>query len=722
MVVESKRFLIDEISNLLVKRDLQQVEPLCLKAIGLYLSLSDWDSLVGSIVLYGRTLRIKSKYSGDKSFMEAAFKQFKKGMEYSDKVTRLELKIDLILEYAITYIDNNQFEEAEDILNELECNQASSSKLLVKCLNTKCQLKASQFKFKEALQYANKALAEAERLEEHTSLNNSYRSVGMVYSRQHNFSKIPDVFNKVLELSTEIGDIEGKMISYNNLAVYNASISNYKIALENFLASYELANSIGFKPHSARCLVNIGAIFSQLDNLEFAKEHFEKVLKEYIDVIGVNTKAVILINLGEISIKQGNLEVAENTIQLCLEFSLKENYQQFICLAYHHLGEIQLKKGNSEKALDFALKAKAYFEKLGDVNGKEENLIILGKCYKQQGDLKNAATMAKLGLELAQKLENYVCIAKASDLLAEIHGESGQFEKAFQYQKSARQTQKKIYEQKTSKALLDLEIQYDMRKKEREIEILKSTNTVQAQLLEKQKAFEQQNKLLLQANEELKQFTYAVSHDLREPVRMIESYIQILKNKYSDSWNDEQHEFFHYVSDGAFRMRLLLKDLLEYATLGGNGVQEQSSFNLKSIVHAVELDLSLQIQESNTTILAENDVELHTNQNLFRLVIQNLVSNAIKFRKEQEDPLIVIKAEASGQDILITVEDNGIGIDEIYQDKVFRLFHRIHSKDKYKGTGIGLALCAKIIRLLEGEISLSSMPGEGAVFQLRFPN
>ncbi len=721
MRVEPNDQLLKEISIALLKKDLRALEPLCLNAIDSCLKSSDWNALLEATILYGKTLRIKSVYSGNKSLINKAFEQFEKGKEYFDKVDKPELKTSLILETAITLIQTKEFESAEKLLNELDCLQSQNEKIKIKCLNTKCLLKAQQFKFDEALKYADKALNLAKILGETEPLNNSYRSVGMVYCRQHNFSKIPEIFNLVLTHSNKIGDVEGKMISYNNIAVFNASVANYKIALENFLASYELASFVGFRTHSARCLVNIGAIFSQLDNFELAIDHFERVMDDYGEVIDINTKAVILINLGEIYIKQDRLQDATNTIRTCLDYSIQENYQQFICLSYHHLGKIELKKGDSEKALEHALKAKELFEQLGEVNGKEENLIVLAESYKLKGENQMALACAIEGVELAEKLENYGSIANGNDLIAEILSSSKQFEEAFNYQKSAVQAHKKMLEQKNSKALLDLEIQYDTKQKEREIQLLKSTNKIQEQLIEKQREFELQNELLVQTNEELKQFTYAVSHDLREPVRMIESYIQILKNKYSDTWNDEQHEFFHYVSDGAVRMRSLLKDLLEYATLGGNIIQDQSWFSLEKIVHSVELDLSLKIQEANATVLIENDVQLFTNKNMFRLIIQNLISNAIKFRKDDVDPIITVDAKKIGPEVVISINDNGIGIEEIYQDKIFRLFHRIHSKEKYNGTGIGLALCAKIIRMMEGKINLKSILGEQTTFILRFP-
>jgi|GEM_PF-4264162 len=714
-------FLIRNISRALVCKDLEVSETLCVKAIQLYLDCSEWNLLLKSITLYGKTLRFKSIYSRNKTFLNVAFKQFNRGFEYSNKVTDLDLLVDLSLEFAIAYIYDNQYSEAQQLLQDLDCMKYSGT-LKVKCLNTQCLLKAHQFKFNEALKFANQALSIAKQLNEKEALITSLKSVGMVYSRQHNFSKIPEVYNQVFALSNETGDVEGKIISYNNLAVYNASISNFKPALDDFQNSLELANSIGFILHSARCLVNIGAIFSELDNLELAKLHFERVLKEYVHVIDINTKTVLLINLGIIYFKQNNLEEANYKFQLCLDYAIQENYQQFVCLSYHHLGKIELKRGNIDKANQFALKANELFERLGgEINGKEENLIVLAKCNQLNGDSKTATTLAIQGLELAEKLENYSCIASSSAILSEIYSTAKQFEKAFHYQQLVLKGHKKQYEEKKVRALLDLEIQYNTRENERKIEVLKSTNNIQAQLLDKQKAFEQQNKLLLQANEELKQFTYAVSHDLREPVRMIESYIQLIKIKYSDTWNDEQHEFFDYVSDGAMRMRILLKDLLEYATLSGNGLRDKSEFSLESIIHSVELDLSIKIQESNSIILLKNDARLFTNKTLFRLVIQNLVSNAIKFRKADKDPIIAIDAQTQGEKTIISVADNGIGIEENYQHKVFQLFHRIHAKEKYEGTGIGLALCSKILRMMEGDISLTSSPGEGTTFILEFP-
>lgn len=677
---------------------------------------------IQALLLLSKALKLKSEYHGKEKFGNVAIECLEKAVEINKEVDNETFEVDLHTTLGDVYLFKNNPDSAlKHITHAFElCSDSDNSESLIKCWNSFCAYHIKKYEFKRALLYAEKALAEAKELKDKRYLIDSYRSLGLVYSRQHNFSKILPIYNIILALSNEINDVESTAIAYNNIAIAHASKSEYKQALENFVASLEKGQEIDFHPNSSRCLVNIGAIFTQLKNYEVAIEHYQKVLKEYQEVISSNTKAVLMINLGEIYMQKGNFSKSKETFYKCLEFAQSENYKEFTCLAFHHLCKIHSNEENYEEAFKNGIEAKKLFDELGNINGRDANLIELSNCCFKLNRSQDAIHYAEKGIRLAQLHDDKSSEAEGYKIMASIYRDLNDFESAYDCHVRFSEARNFLFEQKNNQMLIDMEIKYETREKEKEIELLKSVNRYQSLLLEKREQFESQNKRLIQANEELKQFTYAVSHDLREPIRMIESYTQILKRVYGNTWDDNQDEFFGYVYEGAIRMRNMLNDLLEFATLGANETRIDE-VDVNRVIEHVKQDLKLKIDECSASISYDSMPSLVSNPNLIRLVMQNLISNAIKFRKDDVSPEIKISSQETENQVLIMVEDNGIGIKKEHQERIFKVFQRIHRRDEYDGTGIGLALCNKIVQLLNGRISLTSTPGEGTIFQISLP-
>jgi PAS domain S-box-containing protein len=219
---------------------------------------------------------------------------------------------------------------------------------------------------------------------------------------------------------------------------------------------------------------------------------------------------------------------------------------------------------------------------------------------------------------------------------------------------------------------------------------------------------------LARSNEELQQFAYVASHDLQEPLRMVSSYTQLLDRRYGDKLDGDAKEFMEFIVDGAARMKQLIEDLLAFSRVGTRGREFQEVASEAALTKALA-NLRGAAQASGATVThGVLPVVFGDNGQLVQ-VFQNLVGNAMKFRGEAA-PRIHVEGEERGQVWLFTVRDNGIGLDPQYSDRIFMMFQRLHNKADYPGTGIGLAICKKIVDRHGGRIWVDSRPGEGCTF------
>ncbi|RKD88934.1 PAS domain S-box protein [Halopiger aswanensis] len=221
------------------------------------------------------------------------------------------------------------------------------------------------------------------------------------------------------------------------------------------------------------------------------------------------------------------------------------------------------------------------------------------------------------------------------------------------------------------------------------------------------------------SNERLEQFAYAASHDLQEPLRMVTSYLQLLENRYGDDLDDDAEEFIDFAVDGAERMRQMIDGLLQYSRVETRG-DPFESIDLNDVLDETLENLELQIDENQAEVVVDSLPTVRGDASQLQQVFQNLVSNAIEYSGD-EPPEIRIAAERNGAKYVISVHDDGIGIDPEDQDRIFEVFHRLHTHEEHPGTGIGLALCRRIIERHGGEIWVDSEPGNGTTFSFTLP-
>ncbi|MCF7918551.1 MAG: PAS domain S-box protein [Candidatus Cloacimonetes bacterium] len=227
------------------------------------------------------------------------------------------------------------------------------------------------------------------------------------------------------------------------------------------------------------------------------------------------------------------------------------------------------------------------------------------------------------------------------------------------------------------------------------------------------------NEELQRSNKELEQFAYVASHDLQEPLRMISSYTQLLERRYGDRLDQDAKDFIGYAVDGAVRMQRLINDLLSYSrvTTRGKPFEEIDSHIILGLAIA---NLQQAISEAGAIVTNDDLPVIMADESQLVRVFQNIIDNAIKFHGN-ETPRIHVSAKEDDNEWVFSISDNGLGIDKQFHDRIFVIFQRLHGRDEYPGTGIGLAICKRIIQRQEGKIWFESEVGKGTTFYFTIP-
>ena len=224
---------------------------------------------------------------------------------------------------------------------------------------------------------------------------------------------------------------------------------------------------------------------------------------------------------------------------------------------------------------------------------------------------------------------------------------------------------------------------------------------------------------LERSNAELQQFAYIASHDLREPLRMITSFLQLLERRYKDQLDKDANEFIEYAVDGAKRLDEMIKDILEYSRVTREKL-EFKQVNVEKVLEETLTTLKVLIDENEAIITNDSLPTIYADEKLMIQLLQNIIGNGIKYHS-QETPKIHVSTKIEGDHYIFSVKDNGIGISPKHLKKIFTIFKRLHTQNEYEGTGIGLAITEKIVQQFNGKIWAESELGKGTTFFFTIP-
>ncbi len=452
--------------------------------------------------------------------------------------------------------------------------------------------------------------------------------------------------------------------NYANLSLLQNSSKQSDVRKELFRKALELFEQVDYHFGIGKCQNALANIHFERGELEEAIEFYEIALASHVKANNLQGQAVVLNNIGTCYLHQDKIDDALITLKKSLELKLLVGNPYQIANSYIHFGDVYFVTKDYKSALK-------YFSQAKDICIKhnikiELNIIYLklAESYEELGDFKNGIEYLKLHLLLANDVKKY----------------------------------------EKEKEVNELMLKFEMAKREEESAILR-----------KQKAeIEAYVQKLEESNNELRQFAHITSHDLREPLRMIGGYIGLIEKRISSLLSADEQEYLQYVTKGVKRMDELIRDILTYTKL--NKELEFQSIDLNVILESVLGNLTPEINNRSAFISYELLPHVNADSSQMIQLFQNLLGNSLKYNTS---PTPSISITSNG--MMICIEDNGIGIAAEHRETVFEIFNRLHPENKFSGTGMGLAICKKIMNRIGGRIRIEDASLGGVCFILQFP-
>ncbi|NNC93937.1 MAG: tetratricopeptide repeat protein [Chitinophagales bacterium] len=588
--------------------------------------------------------------------------------------------------------------------NTLNVSQKDSIESLEHKIQQNLELSSSllQDNALEALNYATTAKEIAEKSNRFSLLPDILIHMGNAYKFIGEYPKAILTLQKAVKLARQYNNLLDYSNALKNLGIVYKNVGEYHKSLECYLECLKVFDEMDLSKKNGSILSNIGNLYRTLKNYDKAIDYHLEALSMYEVSDPISVKAGRLINIGVTFYEKNDLIKALEYYENALQLTKTDGPDLYSALCLANIGLINLKNGEYNKALEILNEALEIFTHIKNIPGQQNALLDISKIYRQKGDFNTAISKIESSLELAEKLSSKERLRDCYEEYFQVCEMKGDFENALKHHKKFTEIKDAIIKQMKIKQIAELETKSALEKLEMKNEMIKN-----------------RNEELKGINEELEQFAYAASHDLKEPLRMIKSYITLLEKREGDKLEGDSTQFMHFITDGADRMEKLLTELLEYSRIGREKM-EFETVDLNKILDGVLKNLSSVISDKNVNVKKDILPVVTAFPTQMTQLFQNLISNGIKFNKGG-DPVIEIHAVHQDDKYLFKVVDNGIGIDPKYRDGVFQIFKRLNRRDEFEGTGIGLSTCKKIVERHSGSIWFESQPGEGTTFYFTIP-
>lgn len=556
----------------------------------------------------------------------------------------------------------------------------------------------------EALSYTTEALQLAHQINHQQGIGDSSNLIGTIHWNQGNFEKAEVAFMEALAVREHIKDITGTAQSYNALGAIYLAYGVYAKSLDYFIKSLKMREEGGNKVELAKCCNNIGIVYEKLGDHDKSLQYHRRSLDIRKEINNKTGIAYSYSNTGNIFKIKGEYDTALSYYFKSLKVTqdLDDNYG--MAHACSLIGEVYCTLGDNTQALQYLSKALNIQEKLGDKAGKAISLNRIGEVHTRKGKYEEAIDYYHRSLAITRRMNAHPLLESVYKNLADAYAYTHDYKSAFEYHVLYCEARAALFNEEKTNAVAQVSSQYEYEKKNREIERLSS-----------------EQELLREAKDELELFAGKVAHDLKEPLRMMSSFGGLLEERYYSNMDDVGKEYISIIKNSSVRMQALLSDLLEFA-LSGNETGDGKTTDLNDTLLIVKNNLRLCLKESKTKLIINDLPTINASFSNMVQLFQNLIANAVKFKKEGLAPIIEIGYTERNKQYIIFVKDNGIGIADKYKEDIFQVFTRGgHDRKKYDGTGIGLATCKKIVKNLKGKIWVESQVGKGSTFYIALP-
>ncbi len=606
-------------------------------------------------------------------------------------------------------------------------------------------------KLDSAAIYYQRSLEIATKNNDVTGQLKAYNDLATIYRRQANYTLSRDYAFKAMEIAKVLGNQQAIENTYHGLGATYQDVGDYENAIHNYIQAIRLTENRGDTAMVVNTKQYLAIAYAESANTELALKTIEEAATSAYQLKDTILIGIVAFDHGKI------LKLTGNTNAALLKF--KESLLHFEALQHHPLiARSLLYIADTYTEQEDYTKAQEYFEKCIEYKpfiskkGRADLHCKLGNLYHSRGEIDKAIKDYQESLNIAQA-SGFKGFCQKSNLgLYKIYAEKGETSKALQYLEAYTKFRDVLLSEERVKKIAELELKYDAERAEKELRdlklqqsrfliigliaffstmslfliyILRSTRKNNYALRKKNVEIEEKNVQLKESNEVLQQFTYVAAHDLKEPLRNIGSFINLIQRKYGKNFNEEANEYMGFVTKGVKRMNNLLSALLEYSTISIQN-PKQDLTNTKKILNEVINNLQYIIESKKAVVEYESYLpNIRMNHLHLTQLFQNLISNALQYSDQK--PVIKINSQISNSELRFEISDNGIGIDNVHGNKIFNLFYQSDKTPKVNGTqskqntGIGLTICKNIIDKYNGQIGFDSQPQKGTTFYFSFP-
>lgn len=527
--------------------------------------------------------------------------------------------------------------------------------------------------FEKSNEHGQEGISIARELHDVTLEANCMRMMGVNYNYQGELIKSREAYSygiRLLEDKGPLSDDEKEILAglyFNTVSLYkDFGIDETRLGFID--KAFKLFTEIGHKQGIARTYISYANYYPGIRNSAKAIEYYTQAAEIFEEINDARGLGNAQINIGYQHCLNGSFETGMEYLYKGT-FNLEQGPNKlFVANGYFYLAtSLRLQKKYAE-AIEYCKKAEAITD---EVNSRMNRMMLYEEwamILEEAGDAAAALSMYKLANSYKEKITA--------------------FEK--------------------SSAISDVKLMFELEERKREADFLRKKNT----------EIEDYVRKLEISNFELRQFAHVASHDLKEPLRMVTLYMQLLEKRFEGKMDEDETQYLNYAKEGANRMYGLIQSLLTLTKI--NAETDKKQVDLNTVLNETIEYLKPQLQEAKVQINKMKLPKVSANYTHMLQVFQNLISNAVKYNRSQP-PVIDINCMKTDSTYYFTIADNGIGIPEKHREKVFDIFQRLHSRNEYSGTGIGLTICKKIIEQLNGKIWIESNPAGGSKFCFTIP-
>ncbi len=511
---------------------------------------------------------------------------------------------------------------------------------------------------------------------------------GLYYYRNDKLDQAIMVTRKAADIATKFKYKKKLTHCYINLSGYLQQKNQLDKAISYNYEALKL-NPDDFE--SAHLYNNLAMILHSRKENRRALDYLEQSIY-YYKKIPEPRLAGVYINQGIILGELKNSDLVVKAYSKAINYARKEQDDFLLATALEGLGRTYLDLDELDQASHFLEKALIVANDLNELFLRGNIFNNLGAVYVKGGQLKTAITYFEDAFQLFEKHGHPNVGIKSLEMLHETHAQLGDWEQAYHYQKQLLAFKEKQFQESQEQTVNEI-----IQDKVKEIDLLQN-----------------KHELITRQNEELTQYAYIVAHDLKEPLRNINGFAHLIKKDTESELSENSIELLDFLINASVKMNDLLSDLLKYTTID-TGKDEREVTNLNELIASLKFDLQYLFKETAAELCTDELPSIGCYPLALRQLLQNLITNSIKFRHPERSCKMHLSYKKEGNTHIFTFTDNGIGIEPIYLQKIFRIFTRLE-KHKYEGTGIGLAICKKVVDKHGGIIYADSDGKSGTSF------